>query len=112
MVQSMWFVRDGGALWCATQHDAVVVTRLRRDPRCGFEVAGDDPPYRGVRGTASAEVVPAAGERVLRALIERYLGERSPELARWLLARSAGEVALRVVPATLVSWDFTPRMSG
>jgi nitroimidazol reductase NimA-like FMN-containing flavoprotein (pyridoxamine 5'-phosphate oxidase superfamily) len=112
MVQSMWFVRDGGALWCATHQDALVVARLRRDPRCGFEVAADTPPYRGVRGTATASVVPTDGGRVLALLVERYLGGTSSSLARWLLSRADEEVALRLTPLTLVSWDYTARMSG
>jgi nitroimidazol reductase NimA-like FMN-containing flavoprotein (pyridoxamine 5'-phosphate oxidase superfamily) len=111
LVQSMWFVPDGSALWCATQRDALVVSRLLTDPRCGFEVAGDDPPYRGVRGTGTAQVHPDQGERVLRLLLDRYQGGTSSALARWLLARAATEVALRVVPTTLASWDFTARMS-
>lgn len=112
MVQSMWFVPDGGALWCATHQDALVVARLRAEPRCGFEVAGDAPPYRGVRGTATADLLAAEGERVLRLLVERYLGGTSSSLARWLLSRGDEEVALRLTPLTLVSWDYTARMSG
>lgn len=111
LVQSLWFAHDDGALWCATQADALVVRRLERDPRCGFEVARDEPPYRGVRGTAEASVVPEAGEAVLRRLLARYLGGTTSGLARWLLARSESEVALRVVPRTLTSWDYSARMS-
>jgi nitroimidazol reductase NimA-like FMN-containing flavoprotein (pyridoxamine 5'-phosphate oxidase superfamily) len=111
-VQSMWFVRDGGMLWCATRDDAFVVTRLQRDPRCGFEVAADTPPYRGVRGTATAQVLAAEGEQVLRRLLDRYLGGTSSSLARWLLSRADREVALCLTPLTLVSWDYTTRMSG
>jgi nitroimidazol reductase NimA-like FMN-containing flavoprotein (pyridoxamine 5'-phosphate oxidase superfamily) len=112
LVQSMWFVREGDAFWCATQHDALVVARLRREPRCGYEVAGDTPPYRGVRGSARADVVAEDGERVLRLLLHRYAQAVPPQLGRWLLSRSATEVALRILPGTVVSWDFSVRMSG
>ena len=111
IVQSLWFDVSDGALWCATQADALVVRRLARDPRCGFEVARDEPPYRGVRGTGEASVVPEAGEPVLRRLLHRYLGGTTSDLAQWLLARSASEVALRIVPRTLTSWDYRSRMS-
>jgi nitroimidazol reductase NimA-like FMN-containing flavoprotein (pyridoxamine 5'-phosphate oxidase superfamily) len=110
-VQSMWFAWDGTALWCATQRQALVVTRLSRDPRVGFEVAADSPPYRGVRGSAEVTVVPEQGERVLRDLLQRYQGGDSTPLARWLLSRAADEVALRIVPTTLATWDYSSRMS-
>lgn len=111
LVQSLWFDFSDGALWCATQADALVVTRLRRDPRCGFEVARDEPPYRGVRGTGRAVVLPELGEQVLHRLLVRYLGDTSSPLAQWLLSRAASEVALRVEPSTLTSWDYSARMS-
>jgi hypothetical protein len=111
IVQSLWFEHVDGSLWCATQADALVVRRLERDPRCGFEVARDDPPYRGLRGTGAASVVPEAGVAVLRRLLTRYLGGTTSGLAQWLLARSESEVALRVVPRTLTSWDYSARMS-
>jgi hypothetical protein len=31
--------------------------------------------------------------------------------ARWLLSRQAGEVAIRIRPDRLASWDFAQRMS-
>jgi nitroimidazol reductase NimA-like FMN-containing flavoprotein (pyridoxamine 5'-phosphate oxidase superfamily) len=110
-VQSMWFRWDGAGVWCATQSDARVVARLASDPRCGFEVAGDSPPYRGVRGTGTARVLPDQGEPVLRALLQRYLGGETSELARWLLSRVHNEVAVHIIPASWASWDYTSRMS-
>lgn len=110
LVVSLWFVHDEGALWCATQARSAVARFLGREPRCGFEVAGDRPPYRGVRGFGRASLVPERAELVLRRLIARYLpGDDSP-LARWLLSRVDGEVALRIEPQRLVSWDYSDRM--
>jgi hypothetical protein len=63
-----------------------------------------------VRGTATATIVPDAGGAVLRRLLERYLGGTTSDLARWLLSREATEVALRITPRTVTSWDFTARM--
>ena len=110
LVQSLWFLPDGLDLWCATQSDSVLARRLRADDRCGFEVSGDQPPYRGVRGTGHATLVPEAAADTLPRLIERYdVADDSP-LAAWLLSRIDTEVAVRFSPRTLASWDYSPRM--
>ena len=110
LVQSMWFLWRDGRLWCATQASAVVAQRLAGDPRCAFEVAGDVPPYRGVRGQGIAELIPEAGPQVLTALLQRYLGSTHSGLATWLLSRSETEVAIAIRPEHLTSWDFRRRM--
>lgn len=110
-VLSLWYLWEGGALWCATSPKAWVVERLRADPRCGFEVAGDSPPYRGIRGRGRAALDPGRGEAILGALVDRYLGTRESRFARWLLARSAGEMAIRIVPEKLSRWDYSRRMT-
>jgi nitroimidazol reductase NimA-like FMN-containing flavoprotein (pyridoxamine 5'-phosphate oxidase superfamily) len=109
-VLSLWYLWRDAALWCATRPDAWVVERLRADPRCGFEIAGDAPPYRGVRGTGRAELLPEQGEALLGELVDRYLGGRDGRFARWLLARSAGEMAIRIVPTRTSTWDYSRRM--
>ena len=111
LVQSLWFVRAEDSLWCCTQVEAVLTRRLRSDPRCGFEVSGDQPPYRGVRGTAKAEILPERAQDVLPRLIERYLGADPGPLATWLLSRLDREVAIRLHSLRVTSFDFTSRMS-
>ena len=112
LVQSLWFIFDDGALWCCTRKDALLTRRIQRSPACGFEVAGDLPPYRGVRGTGIAEIQPAeTARRVLPRLIERYLGSTGTPLGEWLLSRVDDEIALRIESLRVTSYDFTPRMS-
>lgn len=112
-VVSLWYrYQDDGdpALWCATPGEAAIVGLVAADPRVGFEVAPDIPPYRGVRGTGHATVVPARGPEVLDALIERYLDAGNAGLADWLRRRSDTEVALRIGTLRVSSWDFSTRM--
>lgn len=110
-VLSLWYLYDAGRLVCATLETARVVSYLRREPRCGFEVAADQPPYCGVRGRAVAEVDPPAGQQALERLIDRYLGNRNNSLARWLLARSQDEVAIVLTPVQVFTWNYQQRMA-
>jgi hypothetical protein len=109
-VLSLWYLHNAGRLYCATLETARVVDYLRREARCGFEVAADQPPYCGVRGRALAEIDPALGPDVLGRLIDRYLGSRDNNLARWLLARSQDEVAIVLAPVQVFTWNYQQRM--
>ncbi len=111
LVQSLWFLYDEDALWCASQVESVLTRRLRADPRCGFEIAGDLPPYRGVRGTGRAELLPERAATVLPRLISRYLGDDPSPLATWLLSRVDSEAAIRISDLRVTSYDFTSRMA-
>ena len=110
LVQSLWFLFDDSALWCCTQQDSVVATRLRSEPRCAFEIAGDDPPYRGVRGRGVASLDPRPASDLLERLISRYLGGEESPLAAWLRSRVSNEVAIRIGTLSVSSWDYSARM--
>ncbi len=112
VVLSLWFRWRDGALWCASNPQSRIVQLLARDGRCGFEIAADAPPYRGVRGQGKATLDRDAGVAELRALIERYLGPDETSFSRWLLDRSAGEIAIRIDPVRMMSWDYTARMKS
>jgi nitroimidazol reductase NimA-like FMN-containing flavoprotein (pyridoxamine 5'-phosphate oxidase superfamily) len=110
LVVSLWYRLEGDALWCATAASADVVARVTADPRVGFEVAPDVPPYRGVRGTGHAEVVADRGRTTLEALLDRYLDADNAALADWLRRRADTEVAIRIGDLRVASWDFSGRM--
>ena len=112
IVLSLWFVRDGGELLCATQRSASIVQALLAAPRCAFEVAGDTAPYHGVRGRAHVTVEADESLEVLTRLARRYLGGTDGAFARWLLGRPTPEVVLRLDPVSLTSWDYRSRMAG
>ena len=111
-VISLWFLLDDGRLWCATNRHAKLVSYLQGHPRCGFEVAGDMPPYRGVRGKGVARLVPERGGEILVRLMERYGIDPASTLAKSLLAKVDQEVAISIAPSRISSWDFTQRMAG
>jgi nitroimidazol reductase NimA-like FMN-containing flavoprotein (pyridoxamine 5'-phosphate oxidase superfamily) len=112
LVCSLWYLYADGALWCATQQSASVITLLEADPRCGFEVAPETMPYRGVRGQGKVVLSAEQGPGTLLRLLDRYLGTRDSGFATWLIGRSSTEVAIRIEPAWVTSWDFSQRMQS
>jgi nitroimidazol reductase NimA-like FMN-containing flavoprotein (pyridoxamine 5'-phosphate oxidase superfamily) len=110
LICSLWYLYADDALWCATQQSASVVALLERAPHCAFEVAPESMPYRGVRGQGRVTVVPDEGPAILTQLIDRYLGARDTQFAVWLMGRAANEVAIKIEPDWLTSWDFGSRM--
>lgn len=105
----LWFAWMEGALWAAVQPSTAIARALARDPKCAFEISRETPPYQGVRGRGHAEATPE-GLSVLRRLLSRYLGEGAPAFQKKLMAASQGEIALRIQPLSLTSWDFSARM--
>ncbi len=112
LIVSLWYLYEDSCLWCATQAGARVARLLQADPRCGFEVAPETPPYHGIRGQGRAQLRTAGAVALLERLIERYLGDRRSRLARWLLERAATEIALRIEPTWITAWDYRERMSA
>lgn len=112
IVCSLWYVYEDGIIWCATQKTAKVVSYLEDQPGVGFEIAPDAPPYRGVRGQGQVTLSEGRGVDVLTRLIDRYLGDRDSDFARWLIERGRNEVAIGIVPEWVTSWDFESRMSS
>jgi len=111
VVLSLWYLYEEGSIWCATQRTSRLIARLQREPRCGFEIAADSIPYRGIRGRARATIDMQRGATLLPRLINRYLGGTDSPLASWLLARAENEVALRLDRMRVSTWDFTGRMT-
>jgi len=111
LICSLWYLYDDGAIWCATQRTARLAKLLQANGSCGFEVAGDAPPYRGVRGQGRATLLGSEGPAVLLRLMDRYLQQRDSAFAQWLLSRQDQEVAIRIEPAWLTSWDYSTRMN-
>ena len=117
IVVSLWFAYLNDKVYCATQNTAKVVKYLRKNPKCGFEIAGDSFPYRGVRGYGKASIVENKGEEILRMLIQKYLMGKettisSLKLYELLLSKEhlQNEVAIEIIPAALFKWDYKKRM--
>ena len=117
IVVSLWYTYLNEKVYCATQNTAKVVKYLRKNPKCGFEIAGDSFPYRGVRGYGKASIVENKGEEILRMLIQKYLTRKettisSLKLYKLLLSKEhlQNEVAIEITPSAMFKWDYKKRM--
>lgn len=111
VIVSLWFLRDGDTIRCATRGNSKIAGLLERNPRVAFEVAGERPPYCGIRGQGHATMGPDADAALLTVLIDRYLGPRQTSFRSWLLDNADDEVAIAIEPTRLMSWDYRKRMS-
>ena len=112
VVLSLWYAYKDHKIYCATQKNAKIVEYLRKDPRCGFEIAADNPPYRGVRGQGQAKILEGAGKEMLEALMDKYLGKKESNLSQFLKQKADSEVAIEITPRRIFKYDYSQRMKG
>lgn len=109
-VISLWYVPINDKICCATQKKAKIVSYLQKNPVCGFEIARDEPPYKGVRGEGDVEIISKKGEEILSILIKKYLGKKESTLSKFLEKNSQSEVAIQINPKKIFPYDYSKRM--
>ncbi len=110
---SVWYMFDenNDDLLCVSHENSQLVSDLMANAQCAFEIAPNEPPYRGVRGKAVVTLSKDHARETLSTVIPRYLGDTDSRLAKWLIGRSDEEYVLRLTPVQLTSWDYSERMS-
>lgn len=111
-VISLWYVCNDDKIYCATQKSAKIVSYFKKNSTCGFEIASDKPPYKGIRGEGIIKILDETGAYVLDLLIEKYLGEKESKLSKFLRNNSKTEVALEITPQKIFHFDYSKRMKG
>ena len=111
-VISLWYVCKDGKIYCAAQKTAKIVSYLQKNPVCGFEIAADKPPYKGMRGEGTAIILNETGAYVLELLMEKYLGKKESTLSKFLRDNSKTEVAIEITPQKIFHYDYSKRMKG
>ena len=111
-VVSVWFLYRDGQLRCVSHQGSSLVALISQNPRVGFEVAPNEPPYFGVRGQGKAAFGPMqSADDTLDDLLQRYLSGSANRLSRWLVSRRAEEVRIDIQPLRWFSWDYRDRMA-
>ena len=111
-VISLWYVCKDSKIYCAAQKTAKIVSYLKKNPVCGFEIAADKPPYKGIRGEGTVRILNETGADVLDLLMKKYLGEKESTLSALLKNNSKTEVAIEITPQKIFHYDYTKRMKG
>lgn len=111
-ILSLWYVIIDEKIYCATQKNAKIVTYLEKNPFCGFEIASDKPPYKGVRGEGTVKILQSKGNEILEILIDKYLGKKESALSKFLAKNSYNEVAIEIIPKKNFHYDYSERMRG
>ena len=112
LICSVWFSVDAETLVmsCVSHGKSQLVKSLMADPRVGFEVALNEPPYKGVRGKGTARLTQENVSNTLHEVIVRFLGSTDSYLARWLLGRAEQEYVIKITPNWITAWDYSERM--
>lgn len=109
---SLWYIDIDGKIYCATQKTAKIIQYLETNPSCGFEIASDQPPYKGSRGEGIVKIIPSKGPEILNLLIKKYLGEKESTLSKFLRVHSKNEIAIEITPTKIFHYDYSKRMKG
>ena len=109
---SLWYIDIDGKIYCATQKTAKIIQYLETNPSCGFEIASDQPPYKGSRGEGIVKIIPSKGPEILKILIKKYLGEKESTLSKFLLSHCKNEIAIEITPTKIFHYDYSKRMKG
>jgi len=111
-VISLWYVCKYDKIYCAVQKTAKIASYLKKNPVCGFEIAADKPPYKGIRGEGTVQLLNETGAYVLDFLMEKYLGEKESTLSKFLRNNSKTEVAIEITPQKISNYDYSERMKN
>ena len=109
---SLWYLYKDGKIYCATQKNAKVISYIKENDKCAFEITTGHFPYKGVRGHGKVKLREDIAIEVLDSLIEKFIGNRDSFLSRYLIKRKENEVALEITPLRLFSWDYSKRMNN
>lgn len=111
MICSVWHQYHEQKIYAVAHKNSKLVKKLTAHPQCAFEIAPNEPPYKGVRGQAVSAVSTLHCEETLNQLLEKFLGQGYQDLRSFLLSRSEDERVIELQLEKITAWDFSQRMS-
>lgn len=108
---SLWYVYKNSKIYCATQKNAKIISYIKKDNKCAFEITTGQSPYKGIRGFGTVKLREDISIDILNSLIERFIGNKESYLSKYLLKRKDNEIAMEITPSKLFSWDYSKRMN-
>jgi uncharacterized pyridoxamine 5'-phosphate oxidase family protein len=111
MICSVWHQYHDEKIYAVAHKNSKLIKKLKAHPQCAFEIAPNEPPYKGVRGQAISVVSTFDSEDTLNQLLKKFLGEGYKDLQNFLQARSDDERVIELRLEKVTAWDFSKRMS-
>jgi hypothetical protein len=112
MICSVWHQYNDGKIFAVAHKNSKLVKKLRQSPQCAFEIALNQPPYKGVRGQAVATIGEQSAGTQLEALLDRFIGDGYDQLRGFLNKRGEDERLITLTLGKISAWDFSPRMKA
>jgi len=109
-ILSLWYLNINGKIYCATQKTARIVSYLKKNLNCGFEISCDKLPYKGTRGEGTTKILDDMGQKALDQLIDKYLGKKGSTLSEFLKSKAKSEVAIEITPHKIFQLDYSKGM--
>lgn len=111
MICSVWHHYHDQKIYAVAHKNSKLVRKLTTTPQCAFEIAPNEPPYKGVRGQAIAAITTENSDDTLTLLANKFLGDGYNELRNFLSSRSKDERVIKLQLNKITAWDFSQRMS-
>ena len=111
MICSVWHHYHEQKIYAVAHKNSKLIKKLTAHEQCAFEIAPNEPPYKGVRGQAIAHISSQHCDEKLNHLLEKFLGSGYQQLKNFLQSRSDDERVIELQIKKVTAWDFSQRMS-
>ena len=112
IVLSLWFIYEphDNTLICVSSESSKLIGYLRSNPKVGFEIASEVPPYCGIRGYGKVTLQPDHDLKLMNQLYLKYFSNKASKLFGFLNSRSTQEFQIIIKPSKIYEWNFKERM--